>query len=81
MSNWEVQIAEHVSRGFIRSTIYHGDKKSLTAEELRAYDIVITTYQTLAAEMPDVKLDNGMQHVKKKARKKNGLFDVKWKVS
>lgn len=45
MSNWEKQIDDHCVQGVISSCVYYGSGRGMTAEELRQYDVVITTYQ------------------------------------
>ncbi|UKZ73735.1 hypothetical protein TrVFT333_001385 [Trichoderma virens FT-333] len=55
MSNWEQQIRRHVKEEHQPSIlIYHGAKK-VAAQDLMAYNVVITSYGTLAKE-----LDNGV---------------------
>lgn len=48
----------------------------MTPEELKKYDVVITTYQTVTKEHGDV----GDEPVKKKKKVQRGLFDIQWKV-
>ena len=52
MSNWSGQIAHHVrSDSALRVLTYHGsNKKPMNADDFGAYDVVITTYGTLATE-------------------------------
>ncbi|RFU75228.1 hypothetical protein TARUN_7032 [Trichoderma arundinaceum] len=53
MSNWEQQIRRHVKEEFQPSIlIYHGARK-LAGQDLLGYDIVITSYGTLAKELDD----------------------------
>lgn len=50
MSNWASQAKQHVQEAKApRVHIYHGSSK-LTAKELKTYDIVITTYPTMASD-------------------------------
>lgn len=50
MSNWVVQAKQHVREDqALRVHIYHGASK-LSASELMKYNIVITTYSTMASD-------------------------------
>ncbi|KAK9290755.1 hypothetical protein L1049_008931 [Liquidambar formosana] len=48
-STWVTQLAEHTRRGSLKVYIYYGERTG-EAEELLKYDIVLTTYSTLAVE-------------------------------
>ncbi|KAL8712307.1 MAG: hypothetical protein Q9220_003458 [cf. Caloplaca sp. 1 TL-2023] len=76
MSNWSGQIAHHVrSDQPLRVLTYHGLKKQqMSADELAAYDVVITTYGTLTTEY----LPTGTKSPKPIPRP-NGLFSVNWR--
>lgn len=52
MSNWSGQIAHHVkAEHALRVLTYHGSgKKPMKAEDFGRYDVVITSYGTLATE-------------------------------
>jgi len=50
VANWEEQIKLHIRPGTIRYYIYHGSNRTEDVEELAKYDMIITGYQTLAAE-------------------------------
>jgi SWI/SNF-related matrix-associated actin-dependent regulator of chromatin subfamily A3 len=50
----------------------------LSAAELQKWDVVITTYQTVAGEHSDSSA--GAEGVGKKKKTEKNLFDVKWKV-
>ena len=52
MSNWSGQIAHHIKPDHaLRVFVYHGNnKKPMVAKELQEYDVVITSYGTLATE-------------------------------
>lgn len=74
MSNWRDQIDRHVKKTHApRILIYHGPGKK-EAQKLDQYDVVITTYGTLASEFSDV--DN---KVGKKVKPKKGLFSIHWR--
>lgn len=52
MSNWSGQIAQHVKEDHaLQVLVYHGNnKKPMKAEEFGGYDVVVTSYGTLATE-------------------------------
>lgn len=53
MSNWEQQIRRHVKEEHQPSVlIYHGAKK-VSGQDLLGYNVVITSYGTLAKELDD----------------------------
>ncbi|XP_075638504.1 putative SWI/SNF-related matrix-associated actin-dependent regulator of chromatin subfamily A member 3-like 1 [Castanea sativa] len=49
-STWVTQLQEHTWRGKLKVYMYYGERTS-DVEELKKYDIVLTTYSTLAAEV------------------------------
>lgn len=51
MSTWVAQLEEHTLRGALKTYIYYGDRRTGDAEELKKYDVVLTTYSTLANEL------------------------------
>ncbi|XP_073140653.1 putative SWI/SNF-related matrix-associated actin-dependent regulator of chromatin subfamily A member 3-like 1 isoform X2 [Henckelia pumila] len=53
-STWITQLEEHTRRGSFKVYIYYGERTK-DAKELQKYDIVLTTYSTLAAEESSVK--------------------------
>jgi len=60
----------------LTSCVYYGNNRGLSASELQKYDIVITTYQTVAGEH----YDDAAGASKKKKKTERNLFDVMWKV-
>lgn len=48
-SSWVLQLSEHTKPGRLKVYMYHGDRTN-DPEELKKYDIVLTTYSTLATE-------------------------------
>ncbi|KAJ1948603.1 hypothetical protein FBU59_001518, partial [Linderina macrospora] len=50
MTNWEEQIAQHVSPGCLRVLPYHGNKRVRNPKRLCQYAIVLTTYDVLRSE-------------------------------
>jgi SWI/SNF-related matrix-associated actin-dependent regulator of chromatin subfamily A3 len=77
LSNWEKQIEDHCVPGSLTSYVYYGTKRDINPKELQKYDVVITTYQTVAGEYDDK--DSAPSKKKKKTEK--SLFDVQWKVN
>ncbi|KAH0173538.1 SNF2 family DNA-dependent ATPase domain-containing protein, partial [Aureobasidium melanogenum] len=71
MSNWSDQIARHVRKDQpLRVYTYHGaGKKSMGPQDFSQYDVVITTYQTLASDWA-----SGGQPPKSK-----GLYSARWR--
>ncbi|PCH43964.1 hypothetical protein WOLCODRAFT_133049 [Wolfiporia cocos MD-104 SS10] len=81
LSNWTKQIEDHVQEGALTTCVYYGSTRSMTPKELKKYDVVITTYQTVAKEHGDsVGTKAGNEAVSKKRKLSvRGLFDVEWK--
>ncbi|KIK94979.1 hypothetical protein PAXRUDRAFT_141720 [Paxillus rubicundulus Ve08.2h10] len=82
MSNWEKQIEEHCVRGALSACVYYGSTRNMAPQQLMQYDVVITTYQTVAGETDPrnaVRDDDEDGPAKKKKKSSKGLFDVKWK--
>lgn len=47
---WESEIKTKIRRGAVDHYVFHGPKRIYKARELSKYDIVITSYQTVASE-------------------------------
>ncbi|KIK67294.1 hypothetical protein GYMLUDRAFT_191953 [Collybiopsis luxurians FD-317 M1] len=76
LSNWEKQIEDHCRKGVFKYCTYYGNARTqLSAQELASYDIVFTTYQTVASEYDSA----GGQPARKKTKIEQALFEVKWK--
>lgn len=70
LSNWESQIKEHCQPGAITHCIYYGTAaRSLTAQELKKYDVVITTYNVVVSEFAQIEAKPGVEPIKKKAKR------------
>ena len=83
MSNWEKQIEDHVREGVLSYCVYYGTGRSMTPEQLKQYDVVITTYQTVAREHGDLGKNgsNGPTQKKQKTEKRSrGHRKVKTRV-
>ncbi|KAI7547546.1 SNF2 family DNA-dependent ATPase domain-containing protein, partial [Hortaea werneckii] len=79
MSNWSGQIAHHVHDNMaLKVYIYHGTGRvSMKAEDFAQYDVVVTTYQTLAMDyMPRGK---GAPKQPEKKLRANGLYSMDWR--
>ncbi|KAI6715693.1 hypothetical protein JHW43_001754 [Diplocarpon mali] len=50
IANWEEQMKQHVKPGSLRYYIYHGANRIKDAKKLAEFDIVITTYGSIASE-------------------------------
>ncbi|KAJ7497415.1 SNF2 family N-terminal domain-containing protein [Mycena latifolia] len=75
ISNWEKQIDDHCG-GSLSYYLYYGPKREISPKELQKFDVVITTYQTVAGEHDDK--DTTVQSKKKKKVEKS-LFEIQWK--
>jgi SNF2 family DNA or RNA helicase len=53
LSNWTEQMGTHVIPGRLSSYVYHGANRITDIEKLAKFDIVFTTYGTVAAEFSD----------------------------
>ncbi|KAJ9221032.1 hypothetical protein DTO169E5_1263 [Paecilomyces variotii] len=68
IKQWESEIAVKVEDSHrLRVGVYHGAGRSKMADDLKKYDVVITTYGTLSSE-----------HASSGERAKSGLFSVYW---
>ncbi|KAF7376249.1 DNA repair protein rad5 [Mycena sanguinolenta] len=73
LSNWEKQIHDHCVPGALTSYVYYGTKRDIDTDELQKYDVVITTYQSIASD------DKDSAPSKKKKKVEKSLFDIRWK--
>ncbi|KAI0730200.1 SNF2 family N-terminal domain-containing protein [Fomitopsis betulina] len=81
MSNWEKQIEDHVQPGALTSCVYYGATRGMAPEDLKKYDVVITTYQTITNEHADASATaaGDGSSAKKKRKTQGSLFQVSWK--
>ncbi|KAI9067101.1 hypothetical protein FKP32DRAFT_1588914 [Trametes sanguinea] len=79
MSNWEKQIEDHVKPGALTHCVYYGKNRSLSPAELKRFDVVITTYQTVAIEHDLAAANKAEAPAAKKQKTDQGLFGVAWK--
>jgi hypothetical protein len=78
LSNWEKQVVDHCTTGSLSICVYYNTNRSMSAAQLAKFDVVITTYQTVAGEYADGTRDGPL---KKKKKTERTLFDMQWKVS
>ncbi|CAD5230249.1 unnamed protein product [Bursaphelenchus okinawaensis] len=57
---WQKEVEDRVALGKLTVHVYHGSKRKASATLIAGYDIVITTYGTLASDVP---LDNNSNSV------------------
>ncbi|KAF2716851.1 SNF2 family DNA-dependent ATPase domain-containing protein [Polychaeton citri CBS 116435] len=78
MSNWADQASRHVKEQHaLRVYIYHatGRNEKMTSKDFAKYDIVITTYGTLAVDY----VPRNKSAAPPKELRKNGLYSVEWR--
>jgi SWI/SNF-related matrix-associated actin-dependent regulator of chromatin subfamily A3 len=56
--------------------VYYGATRGMSAKDLQQYDVVVTTYQTVAGEHNNADEAAG----KRRKKDKGSLFGVSWKV-
>lgn len=82
LGNWEKQIRDHVAPSQLTFYTYHGAAKGLTAKKLGGYDIVLTTYQTVAGEdgtVPDIDDTPLVKKPRLSTKKAGPLATINWK--
>ncbi|KAM5528063.1 alpha-mannosyltransferase [Fusarium oxysporum f. sp. phaseoli] len=67
MGTWKEQLSEHVEDG-LRVYLYHGNGRLLSKAQLESCGIVLTTYQTIAAEWS-----------RPRDSQSNTMFSVRWR--
>lgn len=55
LSQWQSEIAKHTPPDTLSVYVYHGTGRTRDSAVLAKYDVVLTTYATLATEMPNDK--------------------------
>ncbi|VBB80874.1 Putative protein of unknown function [Podospora comata] len=70
LSNWEEQIKMHLRHRSVTYQIYHGSSRSKHHSSLPTYDIILTTYDTLKADIRSNR-SSGVE--------KSPLHDLVWK--
>ncbi|BEJ17181.1 hypothetical protein CspHIS471_0605820 [Cutaneotrichosporon sp. HIS471] len=51
MEQWATECRTKTEKGLLKVTTHHGPKRAMSGDELKKYDVVITTFQVLASEM------------------------------
>ena len=69
IANWEEQIKQHIKPGTLKYYIYHGAGRIKDIKKLAEYDLVITTYGSVASEF---------NHRSKKKQGKYPLEEINW---
>jgi SNF2 family DNA or RNA helicase len=64
IANWEEQIKQHVKPGTLKYYIYHGSGRIKDVNKLAEFDLVITTYGSVASEF------------NKRSKQKNGTYPL-----
>ncbi|PVG00777.1 hypothetical protein CPB86DRAFT_171952 [Serendipita vermifera] len=53
LEQWRAEIAMKTEEDMLKILIYHGPNRSKNKKEIEKYDVVLTTYHTLANDWPD----------------------------
>ncbi|KAH7924689.1 hypothetical protein BV22DRAFT_1012721 [Leucogyrophana mollusca] len=75
LDQWALEIETKTTSG-MRCLIYHGPSKPKKRNELLKYDVVLTTYQTLALEWPDYEAEQKAKEKLMRMKKKGESFVV-----
>ncbi|OAX39929.1 hypothetical protein K503DRAFT_865031 [Rhizopogon vinicolor AM-OR11-026] len=73
LDQWRLEIDMKTTTG-LKCLIYHGSNKPRRKAELMKYDVVLTTYHTLAMEWPDLEAEQMAKEKAKKGKKKHNSF-------
>ncbi len=60
LAQWKEEIENHTSEGVLRVHIHHGSQRLQSLKQLAAYDVIITSYATIAFSHPAPKRPRGM---------------------
>ncbi|CAE6483099.1 unnamed protein product [Rhizoctonia solani] len=76
LDQWKDEILSRTDDGLLKVKIHHGKEKLRSAAEVKKYDIIITTFQTLTNEFPSDEIDmRKKKSEKKKKKSKQGTLD------
>ena len=78
LSNWDTQIKEHCVPGTLTYVTYYGANRNLSAEELKEYDVVITTYGMVIADHGGTSKPAAEGSTKRK-KTESTLLNIQWK--
>ncbi|EGO03554.1 hypothetical protein SERLA73DRAFT_69411 [Serpula lacrymans var. lacrymans S7.3] len=73
LDQWQLEIDMKTNNN-MKCLIYHGSNKPKNKADIMRYDVVLTTYHTLAQEWPDYEAEQMLQEKRRKLRKKNQSF-------
>ncbi|KAL4260457.1 SNF2/RAD54 helicase family protein [Pleurotus pulmonarius] len=73
LEQWKNEIEAKTNTDF-KVLIYHGNNKPRRKKELLNYDVVLTTFATMAYEWPDVEAEQKRKKAKAKRRKTEGFI-------
>ena len=76
LAQWTDEIRTHSEKNQISVYVYHGPSRVRDIKYLAQQDVVITTYATLAAELPNDKRTNPDGTLKKKKKKRTKCPDI-----
>ena len=82
---WREELMKYVRREYdVQIYIYHGKNKTQDIDELKVYDVVITTYATLAMQYPKILKKDPRYEAAKEAkeelprREPGAMYKMKW---
>lgn len=83
LGQWQGEAQNRVSRGKMRSLVYHGTSRDMDVNSLARYDLIITTYTLVMKEAfpksKDKVQNKGKDKVPKiKAKNQGRLFQIGW---
>ena len=80
LTQWTQEMQNHSVPNFLSIYVYHGANRNKDPKFLHNHDIVITTYATLATELPSEKKSSKTNHESKKnvKKEKGALLQVNW---
>ncbi|KAG1772000.1 SNF2 family N-terminal domain-containing protein [Suillus placidus] len=73
LDQWKLEI-EMKTANNLKCLVYHGSNKPRKQTDLMKYDVVLTTYQTLALEWPDLEAEEKAKQKAQKRKKKTDSF-------
>lgn len=73
LGQWKLEI-EMKTTNNLKCLVYHGSNKPRKKTDLMKYDIVLTTYHTLALEWPDLEAEEKAKQKAQKRKKKTDSF-------
>ncbi|KAH8116128.1 SNF2 family N-terminal domain-containing protein [Phellopilus nigrolimitatus] len=73
LGQWKLEI-EMKTEDRLTVLIYHGSGKTRSKKDLQKYDVVLTTFGTLASEWPDPEAEEKKKQQEKKGKRKKAEF-------